>query len=50
MKLVGPFFGRPEKKNRYIQFWLCLVQRKVCILVEIGDDVTKKLYVYNMLM
>jgi hypothetical protein len=29
---------------------LCLVQRKVWILVEIGDDVTEKLCVYDMLM
>jgi hypothetical protein len=30
--------------------WLCLVQRKVWILVKIEDDVTEKLCVYNMLM
>jgi hypothetical protein len=29
---------------------LCLVQRKVWILVEIGDDVTEKLCVYDRLM
>jgi hypothetical protein len=29
---------------------LCLVQRKVWILVEIGNDVTEKLCVYDRLM
>ena len=29
---------------------LCLVQREVWILVEIGDDVTEKLCVYDRLM
>ncbi len=36
------------KKFRYV--WLYLVQRKVWILVEIEDDVTEKLCVYDRLI
>jgi hypothetical protein len=31
-------------------FALCLVQRKVWVLIEIEDDVTEKLCVYDRLM
>jgi hypothetical protein len=42
------------KESNYISstmlLRLCLIQRKVWILVEIGDDVTEKLCVYDRLM
>ena len=33
-----------------LTYRLCLVQRKVWILVEIGDNVTERLRVYDRLM
>ena len=40
----SPPFGDPHSLR------LCFVQRKIYILVEIKDDVAKKLCVYNRLM
>ncbi len=42
--------GNVQPVHACRQLWLCLVQRKVWILVEIRDYVTEKLCVYDRLM
>ena len=48
-------YVKSGKNNRVLrgqtcETWLCLVQRKVWILVKIEDDVTEKSCVYGKLM
>ena len=49
---IGPIFRLSAHPTFLLHLLcrLCLVQRKVWILVEIGDDVTEKLCMYDRLM